>query len=150
MRDALALGQLLPARQLGVEVEDVGVDYECRVRRIVRRREEIGVLHERRLGRPEQPELGRDGSVILGGLDRGDLGIVVGSSLQLVVEAAVCVNVDFGRSDVRHVEQLAAQFALQLVLDEPVQKEREQDADQRADQEERNRDLASKTHPNRR
>jgi hypothetical protein len=34
-----------------------------------------------------------------------------------------------------------------LALDESVQKQGEQDADQRADQEERDRDLPSKTHP---
>ena len=46
-----------------------------------------------------------------------------------------------------HVAQLAAQFGRQLALDEAIQKQREQDADQRADQEERDRDLASEPHP---
>jgi hypothetical protein len=69
--------------------------------------------------RAGHPELVGDGSVILGGFDHGDRGVV--EVTELAREATDGSRGDAAGSEVSQIEQLAAQFAVELVLDEAVE-----------------------------
>jgi hypothetical protein len=69
--------------------------------------------------------------------------ILLGSNLkQEFTKPLHMTGRDWGKFGIFTLATAALSFA-----DEPVQKQGKQDADQRADQEERDRDLASKAHP---
>jgi hypothetical protein len=57
------------------------------------------------------------------------------------------LELDLGRSDLRHVHQAISQLLRELALDEPLAEGCEQHRDQYADREERDRRFSSTPHP---
>ena len=131
--------------ELGEQLEHVGVDDEPRVLRIVGRGQQVDVVDQRRLGPPQHAELVVDHLVVGRVLDVRDRGLV--ELAELRGEPPVGRDVDRVGPDVGEVAQAVAQVLLRAgVSTNRYRNSARSTRDQRADPEERDRDLATQPH----
>ena len=139
----------LAAREPGPQGEHVGVDDESRLVRISGRREQVREVDQVGLGLSDQLQPIGEVLVVGRALDRGDPGIIERPTRlhrELRDQPLVRRAVDQVRADARDGAQSIAKLVAELALHEANQEHREQDAEQRADPEERDRELASEAH----